>query len=171
MKGNGNKTLLGMVALVSVLGLLGCGQASLGSKELETEKTAVNLVREVNRGAYQIVSTPELKGWLDQKKALLLIDTMPLEDSYGKHHLPGAVNFEFPIPEVKELDAKTKADFEKRLGPDHGKMLVFYCGFTKCTRSHNGAMWAVKLGYTNVYRYPGGIKAWQEADYPVEKGK
>jgi rhodanese-related sulfurtransferase len=47
---------------------------------------------------------------------------------------------------------------------------VFYCGFTKCTRSHNGAMWAVKLGYKNVYRYPGGIKAWMEAAYPVEKG-
>jgi thiosulfate/3-mercaptopyruvate sulfurtransferase len=28
-----------------------------------------------------------------------------------------------------------------------------------------------ELGYTNVYRYPGGIKAWLEAGYPVEKGK
>ncbi|MBM4137012.1 MAG: rhodanese-like domain-containing protein, partial [Nitrospira sp.] len=46
-----------------------------------------------------------------------------------------------------------------------------YCGFTKCTRSHNGAMWAVKLGYKNVYRYPGGIKGWVEADYPVDKVK
>ncbi|NTV43161.1 MAG: rhodanese-like domain-containing protein, partial [Syntrophobacteraceae bacterium] len=43
--------------------------------------------------------------------------------------------------------------------------------FTKCGRSHNGAMWAKKLGYTNVYRYPGGIKAWMEADYPVEKAQ
>jgi thiosulfate/3-mercaptopyruvate sulfurtransferase len=48
---------------------------------------------------------------------------------------------------------------------------VFYCGFVKCTRSHNGAMWAVKLGYTNVYRCPGGIKAWDEAGYPVAKGE
>jgi rhodanese-related sulfurtransferase len=30
-------------------------------------------------------------------------------------------------------------------------------------------MWVVKLGYKNVYRYPGGIKAWEEAEYPVEK--
>jgi rhodanese-related sulfurtransferase len=30
-------------------------------------------------------------------------------------------------------------------------------------------MWAVKLGYTNVYRDPCGIKAWMEADYPIEK--
>jgi rhodanese-related sulfurtransferase len=32
-------------------------------------------------------------------------------------------------------------------------------------------MWATKMGYKNVYRYPGGIKAWGEADYPVEKVK
>ena len=48
---------------------------------------------------------------------------------------------------------------------------MFYWGFVKCTRSHNSAMWAVKLGYKNVYRYPGSIKAWMEADYPVAKGK
>jgi len=30
-------------------------------------------------------------------------------------------------------------------------------------------MWAVKLGYKNVFRHPGGIKAWIEAQNPVEK--
>jgi thiosulfate/3-mercaptopyruvate sulfurtransferase len=30
-------------------------------------------------------------------------------------------------------------------------------------------MWAKKLGYKNVYRHPGGIKAWIEADYATEK--
>jgi rhodanese-related sulfurtransferase len=28
-----------------------------------------------------------------------------------------------------------------------------------------------EAGYKNVYRYPGGIKAWMEAAYPVEKAK
>ena len=101
---------------------------------------------------------------------MLIIDTMPYEDSYKKHHLPGAVHYEFPIPEVKETGRRpprpsSKSSWE----PDKDKVLVFYCGFTKCTRSHNGAMWAVKLGYKNVYRCPGGIKAWMEAGYPVEK--
>ncbi len=149
-----------------LLAVSGCGQ-SWGTKELDTEKTAVNLVREVARGGYQIIPAPELKTWLDQKKDVLVVDTMPFEDSYKKNHLPGAVHFEFPIPEMTEMDAATRAKFEKVLGPDHEKTMVFYCGFTKCTRSHNGALWAVKLGYTNVYRYPGGIKAWKEAAYPV----
>jgi rhodanese-related sulfurtransferase len=29
-------------------------------------------------------------------------------------------------------------------------------------------MWAKRLGYTDVYRFPGGIYAWKGADYPVE---
>jgi len=165
---NKKLVLLGGFGLMATLLLLGCGQSWSG-KELETEKTAVNLVREVERGGYKIIPTPEMKAWVDQKKDLLIIDTMPYEDSYKKNHLPGAVHFEFPIPEVKEMDEAARAKFEKVLGPDKDKMLVFYCGFTKCTRSHNGAMWAMKLGYTNVYRYPGGIKAWMEADYPVQK--
>jgi rhodanese-related sulfurtransferase len=127
-------------------------------------------VQEVARGGYQVIPAATLKEWLDQKKPMLIIDTMPLEASYKKQHIPGAVQFEFPIPEVKEMDEATKAKFEQVLGPDKDRTLVFYCGFTKCTRSHNGAMWAVKLGYKNVYRYPGGIKAWMEAAYPVEKG-
>lgn len=145
--------------------------ATWGEKELETEAIAVKFAREVQRGDYQIITTEELKKWIDEKKNILVVDTMPYEDSYKKEHVPGAVQFEFPIPELTTLDDKTKSAFIKLLGPDKNRTIVFYCGFVKCTRSHNGAMWAVKLGYKNVYRYPGGIKAWKEAEYPLEKVK
>jgi rhodanese-related sulfurtransferase len=142
-----------------------------GVKELETEKVAIQFAREVERGGYRFLSTEELKSWLDQKKPMLVVDTMPFEESYRKQHIPGAVNFVLPVPEMERMDAGTQAEFEKSLGPDKERTLVFYCGFTKCTRSHNGAMWAVKLGYKNVYRQPGGIKAWDQAGYPTEKSK
>jgi thiosulfate/3-mercaptopyruvate sulfurtransferase len=161
--------LVSGLMLIAALALVGCGKSWSG-KELDTEKSAVSLAREAQRGGYKLVTTPELKEWIDQQKPMMIIDTMPLEDSYKKQHVPGALQYEFPIPEVKEMDDATKAKFEKFLGPDKDKTLVFYCGFVKCTRSHNGAMWAEKLGYKNVYRYPGGIKAWMEADYPVAKG-
>ncbi|MBM4137713.1 MAG: rhodanese-like domain-containing protein [Nitrospira sp.] len=163
--------LMWLVCAVLIFGLSGSSLAALGGKELDTEKIAVNFAREVARGSYNIVSTEELKSWIDQKKDMLIVDTMPYEDSYKKQHVPGAVQFEFPIPEVTSLDDKTKAAYEKLLGPNKDRLIVIYCGFTKCTRSHNGAMWAVKLGYKNVYRYPGGIKGWMEADYPVDKVK
>jgi rhodanese-related sulfurtransferase len=142
-----------------------------GSKEIETETSAVKLANEVMRGGYKLVSTEELKNWIDQKKKMIIIDTMPYEDSYKKEHVPGAVQFELPIPEMTGIDDKTKEAFLKMLGPDKDMPIVIYCGFVKCTRSHNGAMWTVKLGYKNVYRYPGGIKAWKEADYPVGQVK
>ncbi|HKZ18318.1 MAG TPA: rhodanese-like domain-containing protein [Geobacteraceae bacterium] len=144
---------------------------AFGVKELETEKSAVTFCRECERGGYKVVSTEELKKWMDEKKSMLIVDTMPYEDSYKKNHIPGAKQLEFPIPEMKSMDDKTKAQFVKLLGPDKNKLIVFYCGFTKCTRSHNAAMWAVKLGYKNVYRYPGGIKAWKEADYQTAQVK
>ena len=160
-----------MTMVIFLLTLTGNALAAWGTKELETDKIAVTFAREVERGGYKIVATEELKGWIDQKKDMLIVDTMPYEDSYKKQHVPGAVQLLFPIPEMTKLDDKTKAELEKLLGPDKNRLIVFYCGFVKCTRSHNGAMWAVKLGYKNVYRYPGGIKAWDEAGYPVGKVK
>jgi rhodanese-related sulfurtransferase len=143
-------------------------------QEVKTEEQAVKLLREVQRGGYDVVTTAELKAWIDAGKEMLIVDTMPFEDSYKKMHIPGAKQFLFPIPEmaswdVKETDGKTQEDFVKLLGPDKNRPIVIYCGFVKCTRSHNGAAWAKQLGYTNVYRHPGGIFAWKGADYPIEQ--
>ncbi len=160
-----------LIAALLVFSLAGGAMAAWGTKELDTEKIAVAFAGEVQRGEYKVVTTQELKSWIDQKRPMLIVDTMPFEASYKKQHVPGAVQMEFPIPEMTKPDDKTKAVLETLLGPDKNRLIVFYCGFVKCTRSHNGAMWAVKLGYKNVFRHPGGIKAWAEADYPVEQVK
>ena len=144
---------------------------ALFDKELENEKLVMNFHGEVKRGGYQVVDTAGLKKWLDEKKPMLVVDTMPLEDSYKKQHIPGALQFELPIPEMNEMPAERQAQLAKLLGPDKDRLIVMYCGFPKCTRSHNGAMWAVKLGYKNVFRYPGGIKAWAEAGHAVAKAE
>jgi len=159
-----------IAATAGLLLLAAAGQSlalDWGSQELETEKVAIKLTREVSKGGYGIVRTDELKKWLDEGKQPLIVDTMPYADSYVKEHIPGAVQFEFPIEELTALDDKTREAFLKLLGDDKARLMVFYCGFTKCGRSHNGAWWAKQLGYTNVYRYPGGIKAWGQADNPV----
>lgn len=145
-------------------------------KEVELETSAVKLLREVERGGYKIIATQELKEMLDSGKDILVIDTMPYADSYQKEHVPSAKQFLFPIPDMenwdpKETDGKSKEEYQALLGTDKNKIIVVYCGFVKCTRSHNGAAWAVKLGYQNVYRYSGGIFAWKGANYPIESAK
>lgn len=169
----------GMLTLVLVLTMALISPAAAKNKfekEVEKETGAVKLVREVVRGGYKTLTTDELKKWIDNGKEIVLVDTMPYKASYKKGHIPGAKQFLFPIPEmtawdVKETDGKLQKDFEALLGPDKDKPVVIYCGFVKCTRSHNGAAWAKKLGYHNVYRHPGGIFAWKGAGYPVEKVK
>ena len=170
-------TLKLMIVSALVIGLAVPAMAFLDNKfekEMEKETGAVKLVREVQRGGYDVVTTEELKRWIDSGKDMVIVDTMPYEDSYKKIHVPGAVQFLFPIPDmnqwnINETDGKSQDDFIKLLGSDKDKPIVVYCWFVKCTRSHNGAAWAVKLGYKNVYRYSGGIFAWKGAKYSVEK--
>lgn len=167
------------LVLVAALALTWMGTAwaeDLFEKEVAIEQSAVRLAREVQRGGYGLITTAELKQSLDDGKAPLLIDTMPYEDSYKKEHVPGARHFLFPIPDmvewnVQETGGKTLEDFTALLGPDKDRPIVFYCGFVKCTRSHNGAAWAVKLGYKNVRRFSGGIYAWKGAGQPTEAEK
>lgn len=143
--------------------------------EVETarEVEAVKLARDTQAGGYQLLTAAELKKMIDEAKPMVLVDTMPYEASYKKEHLPGAKQFLFPVArmsswDTKETDGKTEADFTALLGEDKDKPLVFYCGFVKCTRSDNGAAWARKLGYTQVYRFPGGLFAWKGASLPLE---
>ncbi len=172
------KTIFSLVVVgLFVIGLTSPSLAkNKFEKEVEKEQEAVKLVREIQRGGYDVIATKELKDMIDSGKNVLIIDTMPYEASYKKAHIPGAEQFLFPIPEMKEWNTKetggkTVDDFKALLGPDKNKTIVVYCGFVKCTRSHNGAMWAVKLGYKNVLRFPGGIFAWKGARYPTEKAK
>lgn len=167
--------------LVVVLGVFAASSAFAlgGSKfeqELEKEQGAVKLVREVKKGGYDVITTAELDALMKSGEEILIIDTMPYEESYKKEHVPGAQQFLFPIPDMetwdsKETAGKSQEDYKTLLGPDLNKKIVVYCGFVKCTRSHNGAMWAKKMGYTNVLRYSGGIFAWKGAGFPADSVK
>ena len=165
------KTIISILILLSPVSSLALDEQF--AQEVEKETSAVKLARETISGGYDLITTAELKKLTGSNKGeVLIIDTMPYEASYKKEHVPGAGQFLFPIPEMTEwdtsgTDGRTQGDFERLLGKDKDKIIVIYCGFVKCTRSHNGALWAKKLGYKNVYRYSGGIYAWKGAGYPV----
>ena len=162
-------TAVGLAAMV--FGMSSCDDKF--KKEVEKENSAVKLTREVMKGGYDVVTTGELKQWIDNRKEMIIVDTMPYKQSYKKAHIPGAKQFLFPIPEMKkwdsrETDDKTSEEYSNLLGADKEKTIVVYCGFVKCTRSHNGALWAKKLGYKNVYRHSGGIYAWKGAGFKTD---
>ena len=167
---------LTLILVACVFVLTGClGAEEKFAREVAKEAEAVKVAKETIKGGYGLITVSELKELQEAGTNMLVVDTMPYEDSYLKGHIPDAVQFLFPIPEMPEWDLaetadKTQADYEALLGPDKDKLIVVYCGFVKCARSHNGAVWAMKLGYTNVKRLPGGIYAWKGAEYPVATG-
>ena len=159
------------VVLAVAVGASGCGQNKF-QQEVETEKVAVKLARHMAAGEYEVITTGELKTLLDTRPEMVLIDAMPLEASYKKQHIDGAVQFLFPKATMETWDAeqtagKSEEEFVSLLGEDKDKLVVVYCGFTACGRSHNGALWAKRNGYKNVKRYPGGIFAWKGAGLPT----
>lgn len=136
--------------------------------EVAIEKAALKLVSDVSEGGYRLIPTEELKKAVDAKEEMILIDTMPA-DFFAKGHIPGALNAELPKEGVEKVTADQRAAFEALLGTDKTKKIVIYCGFTGCRRSDAGARIAKELGFTVVYRYAGGIIAWQDAKYETEK--
>jgi len=81
------------------------------------------------------------------------------DHEWAKGHLPGAVHLGKGII---ERDVETKF-------PDTGAELVLYCGggFRSALAADN----LQKMGYTNVISMDGGIRAWREAGYPIERGE
>lgn len=162
------------VLLSAVAAFAGTGCASLRQgtsvrgHELPIEKAAIRFAADVREGGYKVVPTEEMKKWLDAKRKLIVVDTLPADERAALGHIEGSVNAPMPKSE-KEL---TPADRERLLaavGPDKDAAIVLYCGFVACRRSHHGARILVENGYKDVYRNPGGIVGWVEAGYPLVK--
>lgn len=172
-----------LVLALSIFALAGCtqtnnagdnkpavskvGTATDGS-EVAIEKATMKFIKDYEAGKYKLVSTEDLNKWIGEKKDLIIIDTMPA-DFFAKQHIPGAVNAELPKTVMADTTDEQKAAFIKLLGEDKSKTIVVYCGFVGCARSDLGAVIALEQGFTDVYRVPGGIIAWQEAGFAVEK--
>ncbi len=161
------------LALLIVMALILSGCASTHGTspkglEIPFEKAAIKFSADIKDGGYKVVSTDELKKWLDEGKKLTIISSLPVTEDKLFGLLPSAVNAAMPKTE-KELTAADKDNLLKAAGNDNEKTIVIYCGFVACRRSHIGARILVENGYKNVYRYPAGITGWVESKYPLAK--
>ncbi len=112
----------------------------------------------VKDGGYLITETPHLKRMFDagDKEVFALIDSRP-PLVHRKSFIPGSVS----IPKVL---------FEQRKGllpADKNTLLVFYCGGHHCELSHEGAVEAIKMGYTRVRVYSAGVPEWSKQNYAL----
>jgi rhodanese-related sulfurtransferase len=109
---------------------------------------------------FTLVDAQELKDWLDQGGAIVLIDVRsPAEFAAG--HIPKAVN--------KPQGHSTSTGSARQ---EPGVRIVFYCagssesGYSPCARAIEQAL---RSGSQQVYWFQGGMTAWLAQGYPVKR--
>ena len=77
-----------------------------------------------------------------------------------------------PASQPGSFDDPVQREFgnymQQMTGGNRETPVVFYCLNPQCWMSYNAALRAIKLGYSNVLWYRGGIEAWQQAGLPVQ---
>jgi rhodanese-related sulfurtransferase len=100
----------------------------------------------------------DLKQAIADKK-VTLIDCNGTQ-TFENGHIPGAIDLEASRDKLAELLPKNK-----------DVLIVSYCGGGNCPKYKHGAAAAIKLGYTNVKFYGGGMHAWKSAGEKVASSK
>lgn len=126
--------------------LVGGGQAAAGSRERAGE---------VATSILPTVTPAELKEKLDRGEAVLIADVRGAK-SFKSRHIAGAMS----MP-ASEMDT-----WGPKLDPE--TLTVFYCS---CPDDHSSTATAEmvqdKYGYSNLAILHGGLRAWEDAGYPM----
>jgi PQQ-dependent catabolism-associated CXXCW motif protein len=116
----------------------------------------------------RVVTTQELAAAMSGGQRPLLFDVLG-----GQAHetLPGA----YWLPSAgggQGFDDRIQQAMQQMLqqgtGGNRAAPLVFFCLGPECWLSYNAALRAVKLGYTNVAWYRGGLEAWAQNRLPMQ---
>ncbi|MGE8066019.1 trypsin-like serine protease [Pseudomonas sp. NPDC089569] len=89
----------------------------------------------------------------------------------GPLGLPGSTDLSYSSRGGSYSDAiqqRFEQDLSKLTGNDKTRELVFYCHHAKCWLSYNSALRAIKLGYSNVRWFRGGLNTWALLGLPLD---
>ena len=120
--------------------------------------------RDAERDGYRLVDVDALAQLIDSPEPPLLIDARA-DYEYDAGHIPTAKNFEFDLGDRSDLSSAKRQALLDMLGPDKNRRIVLYCRSFRCLRGGIAALWAARLGYADVLRYPGGFHDWK-AHFP-----
>ncbi len=100
----------------------------------------------------KIMSREELKEKLDRGDNFKLYMTLGRQ-AFDYSHIPGSIH----LNNIAEEAAKLSLEEE----------IVVYCSNPDCPSSINAYRKLRSLGFKNLYRYSGGLVAWQDAGYEL----
>jgi PQQ-dependent catabolism-associated CXXCW motif protein len=114
-----------------------------------------------------VISTEALNGLYENSRGRFMV----FDVLGGRTGLPVAQNA-LPAGNAGSFDDQTQREFGNYLqqvtAGDKEVPLVFYCQSVECWMSYNAALRAIRLGYTQVLWYRGGIEAWEQAKLPTQ---
>jgi PQQ-dependent catabolism-associated CXXCW motif protein len=114
----------------------------------------------------KVVTTLDLKALLEREPRPFVIDVLG-----GRPHLTVAGAFWMAGAGAGDMSRDEEMRFAEAMakfaGGDKARPLVFLCVDAECWLSYNAALRAIRLGYTGVMWYRGGIAAWRHADLPT----
>lgn len=148
---NKMKTLTALITVGVLIFLSACqgGSAAPGTSSNGSIGTQVK----VDGGTYTDLTANELNKLLDQKDFLLVNVHIPLEGNLPKTDLS------IPYDTITQNLAQ--------LPTDKNAKIVLYC--RSGHMSSIAAKELVKLGYTHISELAGGMAAWQQAGYTVNR--
>ena len=146
---------------------------------VDTMPAAASYHKQHVPGAINSVAPMTEKEYTSAEKADLMKQVKPLLSKKTVKKTTWTKVSKKTYKKLKKSNRKTKKSkkkvyyykkvVKKSVVTDKNTKIVVYCGHIGCARSHFAAAYLVKKGYTNVYRYGGGISAWVDAGYNVEK--
>lgn len=155
------QTFLLVLLLSSATLFAACGSSDTSETDSDsdtanvtTDSGEIGEEREVEGGAYDRVSVEELRSIKEDDNVVLVNTHIPFEGD-----IPGA-DISVPYDEIEaNLD---------QLPEDEDTKVVLYC--MTGPMSAEAAEVLVERGYENVLELDGGMRAWQDAGFPLEGG-
>ncbi len=106
------------------------------------------------------ISSTQLKKILDVKKDVIIIDVRTSEEYTGElGHIPGSI-----LKPVQKIESWA-SEFDSLKSQNIEIILVCRSGI----RSASATKYFIEKEFSNVYNLVGGMKAWNKAQYPIEK--
>lgn len=102
------------------------------------------------------VHTDQLKSWYDENKEMTVLDAR------SKPYFDGTL-----LPQARWLSAESTENVIQAAVPSKKGLIVVYCAGVGCPASGWLYDKLTKMGYTNVYEYPEGIKEWVKKGLPT----
>lgn len=118
----------------------------------------------------RVVKTLELKGLLESRKDLIVIDVLNSKNRQsvpGSFWMAGAGDGQFFDAEKSRFSTA----LNKLTAGDKNRPIVFLCLSSECWLSYNASLHAVEAGYKDVIWYRGGTNAWSGASLELMKAE